>query len=38
MTENTRCDHCEEEFAPEQLVVLAPPIGDGEMICKRCNN
>jgi formylmethanofuran dehydrogenase subunit E len=31
-----RCDHCEEEFSPEDLVVLAPPTGDGELICARC--
>ncbi len=30
-----RCDHCEEEFAPEELTVLAPPAGDGELICAR---
>lgn len=31
-----RCDHCEEELAPEELTVLAPPAGDGELICARC--
>jgi hypothetical protein len=31
-----RCDHCEDEFAPEELTVLAPPAGDGELICARC--
>jgi len=30
-----RCDHCEEEFAPEELTILAPPAGDGELICAR---
>ncbi|WP_157113125.1 hypothetical protein [Bradyrhizobium embrapense] len=36
MPENVRCDHCEEEFTPEELVVVAPPAGDGELACKRC--
>ncbi|OSI25704.1 hypothetical protein BSZ21_02800 [Bradyrhizobium canariense] len=36
MLEIPRCDHCEEEFAPEELIVLAPPAGDGELICGRC--
>jgi hypothetical protein len=31
-----RCDHCEEEIAPEALVILAPPVGDGEWVCARC--
>ncbi|MHC2337870.1 hypothetical protein [Bradyrhizobium sp. USDA 4454] len=31
-----RCHHCEEEFAPDELQVLAPPAGDGELICARC--
>ncbi|WP_439400252.1 hypothetical protein ACRQ5Q_42570 (plasmid) [Bradyrhizobium sp. PMVTL-01] len=31
-----RCGHCEEEFAPEELTVLAPPAGDGELICAWC--
>ncbi|MBR1330900.1 hypothetical protein [Bradyrhizobium ottawaense] len=31
-----RCDHREEEFAPEELTVLAPPAGNGELICARC--
>ncbi|WP_426409254.1 hypothetical protein [Bradyrhizobium ganzhouense] len=29
MSEHIRCDHCKEEFAPEVLVVLAPPSGHG---------
>ncbi|WP_377829516.1 hypothetical protein ACFKHW_07075 [Bradyrhizobium lupini] len=36
MLEIPCCDHCEEEFAPEELIVLAPPTGDGELICARC--
>lgn len=36
MFETARCDHCEEEFAPEALVILDPPSGHGEMICARC--
>jgi formylmethanofuran dehydrogenase subunit E len=36
MHETVRCDHCEEEFTPEMLTVLAPPAGDGELICARC--
>jgi formylmethanofuran dehydrogenase subunit E len=36
MLEIPRCDHCEEEFAPEELMVLAPPAGDGELVCARC--
>jgi formylmethanofuran dehydrogenase subunit E len=36
MLESVRCDHCEEDFAPEELTVLAPPAGDGELICARC--
>jgi formylmethanofuran dehydrogenase subunit E len=36
MLEIPRCDHCEEEFAPEELMVFAPPAGDGELICARC--
>lgn len=36
MHENARCDHCEEEFAPEELVILDPPAGHGELICARC--
>src|SRR5207302_10251997 len=35
MLESVRCDHCEEEFAPDDLVVLAPPAGDGELTCAR---
>ncbi|RXG92000.1 hypothetical protein EAS61_23970 [Bradyrhizobium zhanjiangense] len=36
MLEIPRCDHCEEEFAPAELTVLAPPAGDGELVCARC--
>lgn len=36
MVECIRCDHCAEEFAPEELAVLSPPIGSGELICARC--
>ncbi|MCW2194995.1 formylmethanofuran dehydrogenase subunit E [Bradyrhizobium elkanii] len=36
MLENVPCNHCEEEFSPEELVALPPPAGDGELICKRC--
>jgi formylmethanofuran dehydrogenase subunit E len=36
MPESVRCDHCEEDFAPEELVILDPPAGDGELICARC--
>jgi hypothetical protein len=36
MYESVRCDHCEDEFAPEELVILAPPAGHGELICGRC--
>lgn len=36
MLESVRCDHCEEEFLPDELMVLAPPTGDGELICGRC--
>lgn len=32
----SRCDHCEEEFAPEELTVLAPLAEDSELICARC--
>jgi hypothetical protein len=32
----TRCDHCEEEFSPDELVILAPPSGQGDLICARC--
>lgn len=31
-----RCHHCEEEFAPEQLVILTAPAGNGELVCARC--
>jgi len=36
MPEALPCDHCKEEFPLAQLVVLAPPIGHGELICARC--
>jgi hypothetical protein len=36
MLENIRCDHCEQAFAPEALVILDPPSGHGEMISARC--
>jgi formylmethanofuran dehydrogenase subunit E len=36
MQESVCCDHCEEEFAREALVILDPPAGDGELICARC--
>ena len=36
MLESVRCDHCEEDFAPEELVILDPPAGHGELICARC--
>ncbi|MHC2521693.1 hypothetical protein [Bradyrhizobium diazoefficiens] len=36
MHEHPRCDHCEEECAPEELVILAQPAGHGELICGRC--
>lgn len=36
MLEIPRCDHCEEEYAPEELTILAPPAGDDELICARC--
>ncbi|WP_152103419.1 MULTISPECIES: hypothetical protein [unclassified Bradyrhizobium] len=29
MLKATRCDHCKDEFALEELTVLAPPAGDG---------
>lgn len=35
MLDKPRCDHCDEEFAAEELTVLAPPAGDGELICAR---
>lgn len=31
-----RCDHCDEEVAPEELTVIDPPAGNGESICLRC--
>jgi hypothetical protein len=36
MLESARCDHCEEELPPEELMVLAPPTGEGELIRGRC--
>jgi len=33
MQEPIRCDHCEEEYSPEVLVILDPPAGEGELIC-----
>jgi hypothetical protein len=36
MPESVHCDHCEEEFEPEELVILDPPTGHGELICVRC--
>jgi formylmethanofuran dehydrogenase subunit E len=36
MSESVHCDHCEEEFAPDELVILDPPTGHGELICARC--
>lgn len=36
MLEVPHCDHCEEGFAPEELTILPPPHGDGELICARC--
>lgn len=28
--------HCDEEFALEELTVVGPPAGEGELICVRC--
>lgn len=36
MSESVRCEHCEEEFEPGELMVLAPPAGRGELISGRC--
>lgn len=36
MLKAARCDHCKDEFALEELTVLAPLAGDGELICARC--
>jgi hypothetical protein len=36
MREIPHCDHCEEEFAPEELTIVEPPHGDGELVCVRC--
>jgi hypothetical protein len=36
MLENAICDYCEEDCAPEELAILAPPTGDGKLICTRC--
>ncbi|WP_157863234.1 hypothetical protein [Bradyrhizobium tropiciagri] len=36
MFEHVFCDYCEEDYAPEELAVLAPPTGDGKLICARC--
>lgn len=36
MYESVSCDHCEDEFAPEELAILAPPAAHGELICGRC--
>ena len=27
MHESVQCDHCDEEFAPEELTVVGPPAG-----------
>ncbi|MBR0703441.1 hypothetical protein JQ599_26295 [Bradyrhizobium diazoefficiens] len=36
MNERVHCNHCEEEFAPEELTILGPSAEEGKLICIRC--